>query len=291
MNISCPWSLSELIAVLNDADRKAHHGAQSDWLPVLRELIAEGLVGERRVGRWLPHVAVFSQVFARKALRRRGAYVPLVWSQQFEKFGHAAPFDMTRMMHPGKHSPLDLCEQLRLLPDESQDLLHHCLSSVRMLFDRPTTSGRAWGTRSAGEVVSDIADALRSASGVAENNWDALWGEAHGPAAPRLAGQEIEAEIRRVLGKKRGQSELYWLTESKTELPDREGLVFVIESLGGKRNFHRRLTFYTDRRRRRLGDALARGIHLRSGLCWRLRTQREAPLPWRSRRWRWGGVD
>ena len=233
MNYACPERLSI-------ADIEAGRlDAPSKWAEPLKRLVAAGLVDDEDVVHWKNVGLLHSDQFATQLKKQRGkgpfADRVVVWSREQRKFAKGTDTDVSRLVNPGCFSPLDLCDFHSLLPEEIR--LEDYISWVRKLF------GDRRRQESAGNIVNAIGTALRKAARVADNAWDATWCGCGQPL--RKTVEDIETTTRCAITDALGQSDFSWITESGAALPDKSGRVFLLEALGGERNFERRVPSYT----------------------------------------------
>jgi fructose-1,6-bisphosphatase/inositol monophosphatase family enzyme len=221
-------------------------GAPKEWAIALRPLIAAGLVDESNVTRWGPVGELFSGMYAKQLRGDRGPgpFPVVVWSTCRGEFGLGNDSDVSRLQKQGCFSPLDLADFQRLRPERIR--VEDYISWVRKLF--VTKDRQDWkpdGKVSTGTIVNGLGVALRAAANVADRGWDAIW-DGTGAAEPRRnTVDDIGREIRNAIEEGLPESDLYWITEHDVTLPEREGLVFFVEPLGGERNFRRRIPLYT----------------------------------------------
>jgi hypothetical protein len=222
---------------------------------------------------WTQEARVFAQVFAKLARRAREKagltgenFRPSVWKDQATGtlegikvlgwFVPGSPTDVHRFEDPNGFTPLNLVETCRLLNTQEQgrhlgdELKTECVQLVRDLYRGPRRPAQAGGSPSlVGEVVHATASGLRAAGAIAEVRWGECWGQW---PATREWVKEVETDMEQkfrdtfvahLCSLKIG--DLYWVARSGRRLPEQEGLVLVMEGLGGQRNFRYGLDLYT----------------------------------------------
>ncbi len=211
--------------------------APSKWAEPLKRLIAEGLVDDDNVCKWKDIGVLHSDQFAKQLRKQRGKgpFELKVWSSHKGKFADGTDTDVSRLINPGWFSPLDLCDFHLLKPEKVR--LEDYISWVRKLFEDRRCQ------ESAGNIVNAIGAALRKAAKVADDAWDATWFGCGQPLQKTVG--DIEKTIRCAIEEALGQTDFFWITERESASPDKSGRVFLLEALGGERNFERRVPFYT----------------------------------------------
>jgi fructose-1,6-bisphosphatase/inositol monophosphatase family enzyme len=231
------------------------------WDPVI-PVVEEGQ------DRWTPEAEVFGPALARLARRTREEaglvgedFRPLVWKHQASRvvngvdvegwFEKGSASDVHRFEKENGFTPLNLVETCRLLDQRVQGLgdklMRDCVALVRHLYRGSRRPGPA--ARSpflVAEVANAVAAGLRKAAEIATDNWECSWGR--WPAESEWVEKveaAIEQAVRDVLvARLRGVTPC-WVARSGRRLPTKEGLVLVMEGLGGQRNFRYGLNLYT----------------------------------------------